>query len=65
MEPMGHLAGTASSVLGAVTTIGGAVLGGVIGHLYDSTPRPLALGVLGLTLLARAILTLAPAPSPR
>lgn len=61
MEPMGHLAGTASSVLGAITTIGGGLVGGAVGHLYDGTPRPLALGVLGLALVARATLWLAPA----
>ena len=61
MEPMGHLAGTASSVLGAVTTIGGTALGGVVGHLYDGTARPLAVGTLVLAIAARAALTLTPA----
>ncbi|MBL8626841.1 MAG: multidrug effflux MFS transporter [Myxococcales bacterium] len=60
MEPMGHLAGTASSVIGAVGTIGGALLGGAVGHLYDGTARPLAVGVLGLAVVARATLWLAP-----
>ncbi|MBK7074208.1 MAG: multidrug effflux MFS transporter [Myxococcales bacterium] len=60
MESMGHLAGTASSVLGAVTTISAALFGGAVGHLYDGTALPLALGVLGLALLARATLWLAP-----
>ena len=60
MESMGHLAGTASSVLGAVTTIGAALIGGAVGYLYDGTARPLTLGVLGLALAARAILALAP-----
>lgn len=60
MEPMGHLAGTASSVLGAITTIGGGLVGGAVGHLYDGTTRPLTLGVLGLALVARATLWLAP-----
>jgi DHA1 family bicyclomycin/chloramphenicol resistance-like MFS transporter len=60
MEPMGHLAGTASSVLGAITPLGGRLVGGAVGHLYDGTARPLALGVLGLALVARATLWLAP-----
>jgi DHA1 family bicyclomycin/chloramphenicol resistance-like MFS transporter len=60
MEPMGHLAGTASSVIGAIATIGGALVGGAVGHLYDGTARPLALGVLALAVVARATLWLAP-----
>lgn len=64
MEPMGHLAGTASSVLGAVATIGGALIGGVVGQLYDGTARPLALGVLALAIMARAALLLTPTPDP-
>lgn len=44
MEPVGRIAGTASSVLGFVTTLGGAVLGYVVGQFFDGTVLPLALG---------------------
>src|SRR5690606_28581792 len=42
MEPMGHIAGTASSFIGAVTTATAAVLGGWVGQRYDGSIVPLA-----------------------
>jgi DHA1 family bicyclomycin/chloramphenicol resistance-like MFS transporter len=47
MEPLGHLAGTAASVQGFVTTIGGALFGFWIGQLFDGTTVPLTLGFAG------------------
>jgi MFS transporter, DHA1 family, multidrug resistance protein len=49
MEPLGHVAGTASSVQGFITTVGGAILGFLIGQQLDGTVIPLTLGfaVLG------------------
>lgn len=44
MEPLGHVAGTASSVLGFVQTLGGALIGAVIGFSFDGTVLPLATG---------------------
>jgi len=46
MEPLGHVAGTASSVQGFCTTIGGAMIGFVVGQHFDGTARPLVLGFL-------------------
>ncbi|WP_188053998.1 multidrug effflux MFS transporter [Sphingosinithalassobacter sp. CS137] len=46
MENMGEVAGTASSFQGFVTTLGGAVLGAVIGQSYDGTTVPLYAGFL-------------------
>ena len=46
LEPMGHIAGMTSSVMGAVATVGGAVIGAGIGQLYDGTPTPMLLAVL-------------------
>lgn len=43
MEPLGEIAGTASSVIGFVSTLGGALLGYVIGQLFDGTTQPLGL----------------------
>lgn len=50
MEPLGEVAGTASSFLGFYTTLGGALLGLVIGGAFDGTVRPLGAGyfVLGI-----------------
>lgn len=44
MEPMGAIAGTASSVTGAIIFIGGAVLGGVIDRAIDQTVTPFGVG---------------------
>ena len=44
MEPLGHIAGTASSVQGFVTTVGGATLGFLIGQQFDGSAIPMTLG---------------------
>lgn len=59
MEPLGHVAGTASSVQGFVTTTGGAILGFLIGQAFNGTTVPLTLGffILGLGTLAAILIT--------
>jgi DHA1 family bicyclomycin/chloramphenicol resistance-like MFS transporter len=44
MQPLGHVAGTASSVQGTIGTIGGALLGLLVGQAFDGTTLPLAAG---------------------
>jgi DHA1 family bicyclomycin/chloramphenicol resistance-like MFS transporter len=44
MEPMGHIAGTASSVQGMMSALGGAVFGFLVGQAYDGTAAPVAAG---------------------
>ena len=44
MEHMGPIAGTASSVQGVVSTIGGAAIGFAIGRAFDGTVGPFLLG---------------------
>lgn len=44
MEPLGHVAGTASSTLGFAQTVGGGIVGALIGQAFDGTILPLALG---------------------
>ena len=56
MEPVGDVAGTASSFIGCVTTIMGAVIGGVVGQAYNGTIFPLACGYLGLASLCLLVL---------
>ncbi|OHV83985.1 MFS transporter [Ensifer sp. LCM 4579] len=41
LEPMGHLAGTATAITGFVSTTGGALLGGGVGQLFNGTLQPL------------------------
>lgn len=50
LDPLGHVAGTASSVMGFTQTLGGGFLGAVIGASYDGTLRPLYAGFLLLSL---------------
>lgn len=59
MEPLGHLAGTAASVQGSCTTIGGALLGFIIGQNFDGTVRPLMVGfvVCALASLVAVLIT--------
>ncbi|APX69151.1 MULTISPECIES: multidrug effflux MFS transporter [unclassified Brucella] len=54
MEPLGEVAGTASSVLGFAQTVIGAALGAAIGQAFDGTTTPVAIGycVLGFVALA-------------
>jgi DHA1 family bicyclomycin/chloramphenicol resistance-like MFS transporter len=56
MEPQGHVAGTASSLIGSVTTLLAAASGTVIGQAYDGTLVPLATGYLGFGLASLAII---------
>ena len=48
LEPLGAIAGTASSFLGCYTTILGAACGYLIGQAFDGTVLPIALGYAGL-----------------
>ncbi|WP_245425247.1 multidrug effflux MFS transporter [Phyllobacterium brassicacearum] len=51
MEPLGHVAGTASSVLGFMSTAGGGAIGALIGQAYDGTTLPLVAGYFVLSLI--------------
>ena len=53
MEPMGHIAGTASSAQGFISTTFGASLGFLIGQQFNGSAAPMAIGfvVLGLAAL--------------
>lgn len=44
MEPLGHVAGTASSIQGMITTVGGAGIGFAIGQAFDRTTIPFLIG---------------------
>lgn len=52
MEPMGKIAGTASAVIGSLTSLVSVVIGTPIGRAYDGTVVPLVGGLAFLTLLA-------------
>lgn len=44
MEPLGEVAGTAASVFGAISTVGGAAIGYAIQQAYDGTLTPIFAG---------------------
>lgn len=46
LESMGHVAGTATSVLGFMQTVGGAVIGIMISAQFDGAVAPIALGMV-------------------
>jgi DHA1 family bicyclomycin/chloramphenicol resistance-like MFS transporter len=46
MAAVGHVAGTASSIQGFITTLVAAAIGSAIGQSYDGTTLPLAGGYL-------------------
>jgi DHA1 family bicyclomycin/chloramphenicol resistance-like MFS transporter len=51
MEPLGHVAGTASSVLGFMGTAGGTILGAIIGQAFNGTALPLVMGFFVLSII--------------
>ena len=54
METMGHIAGTAASIQGFISTVFGSLLGFAVGQQFNGTTVPMSLGftVFGLTALA-------------
>lgn len=50
LDPLGHVAGTASSVLGLMQTLGGGLLGAGLGYVYDGTLIPLYAGFAVLSI---------------
>ncbi len=49
MEPVGHIAGLASSVIGAVATVTGVLLAIPVGYLFDGTTVPLSFAIMILS----------------
>jgi DHA1 family bicyclomycin/chloramphenicol resistance-like MFS transporter len=56
MEPQGHIAGTASSLFGSITTVVAAVIGYFVGQAYDGTLLPLALSYLAFGVATLAVI---------
>jgi DHA1 family bicyclomycin/chloramphenicol resistance-like MFS transporter len=59
LQPLGAVAGTASSVFGFIQTIGGALLGGFVGQQFNGTVIPTVAGYFVLGLLALACVLVA------
>jgi len=52
MEPMGHVAGMASAIIGAASSVLSLILAAIIGHLYNGTLIPMTCGFVILCGLA-------------
>ncbi|MBU1335615.1 MAG: multidrug effflux MFS transporter [Devosia sp.] len=59
MEPLGAVAGTASAVFGFIQTVGGALIGGYIGQLFDGTTIPTAVGYFSMGILSLVFILIA------
>jgi MFS transporter, DHA1 family, multidrug resistance protein len=57
MEPLGHVAGTGSSVYGSITVAGGSSLGYLIGQQFNGTALPLTTGYVLCGVMALVIVT--------
>src|SRR3546814_2544190 len=53
MEPMGEVAGTAASLQGFISTVGGSLLGFAIGQQFNGTTVPVTIGFAILGVLDR------------
>jgi len=49
MEPLGHIAGTGASVIGALATLGSAVIAAVAGQFFDGTPLAMIISIVLLS----------------
>lgn len=56
LQRMGHIAGLASSVVAAVSTIGAVLFAAPVGLAYDGTARPLSIAVLICSALALTLM---------
>ncbi len=60
LEPVGHIAGMAASLVGAFSTVAAVVLAVPIGLAFDGTPVPLMIAVSLLSALGFGLMRLAP-----
>jgi DHA1 family bicyclomycin/chloramphenicol resistance-like MFS transporter len=56
MDPLGHIAGVAASVIGSLTAFISLLLGMVVGLAYDGTVLPLVGGFAALGIASIAVM---------
>ncbi len=61
LEPVGHIAGLAASVVGSVSTVAAVFLAAPMGLAFDGTPVPLALSVAACAGLGAMLMRMIPA----
>ncbi|MFN3952966.1 MAG: multidrug effflux MFS transporter [Pararhodobacter sp.] len=59
LEPLGHIAGMAASVMGGVSTMAAALIATPFAAAFDGTPRPLVIGALICAVVALACMRIA------
>ncbi len=59
MEPVGHVAGTAASAQGFISTVGAAIIGFLLGQSFNGSDLPLCLGFIGCGLVTLVIVLFA------
>ncbi len=60
LEPVGHIAGMAASVIGAISTVLSVVLAAPVGLAFNGTALPLMLGVATFAALGFALMRVVP-----
>ena len=65
MDPLGHIAGTGASVVGALATLLSLVFGTAIGQSYNGTVLPLVAGFTIVSALALVAMRWAARENPR
>jgi DHA1 family bicyclomycin/chloramphenicol resistance-like MFS transporter len=60
LEPVGHIAGMAASVMGSIATVASVLLAAPVGLMFDGTALPLMAGVLVFAAAAWALMRLIP-----
>lgn len=64
MEPLGHIAGMAASIVGGVSTILAAMIASPLGLVFDGTLRPILVPVVIMAVIALMLMRLMPRESP-
>ncbi|MDN5788137.1 MFS transporter [Pseudorhodobacter sp.] len=64
LEPVGHIAGMAASVTGAIATVCAVMLAAPLGLAFNGTYLPLVLGVLVMSILALLLMLTLPKAQP-
>lgn len=60
MQPLGHVAGLAASLAGALSTVFSLIIATPVGLAFDGTPVPLTVGAFCAVLVARLLMVLVP-----
>jgi DHA1 family bicyclomycin/chloramphenicol resistance-like MFS transporter len=61
LEPVGHIAGMAASMLAAISTVLAVFLAAPLGLAFDGTPLPLMIGVAVMMVAGFGLMRLLPA----